>query len=281
MKKVGRYLLTAVPLIVGLLIQVLCSIVGSIAYGFFYGVKSAMSGTTVSEAEVQAGFADCIIYILIISQVIALVAFGIWYWLQNRGKAKRSFIKVVHGRTVCWVVLWGIGLQLATNIALQLVYLIVPDAIEGMQQLMETAGIGEVNMFSMLATVILAPIVEEIIFRGVTFKLAGKAGAGFLVANMIQAVMFGVYHANLVQGIYAFVLGLVLGYVAYKYNSLYPAILLHLAYNLSATLLSAVAEYLPVTIVVDVLLLLIGIVFILLGALLLKKDIHMQDEMEV
>ena len=155
---------------------------------------------------------------------------------------------------------------------MQIIYVISPGIMNEYAALVETVGIGQANVVSMLATVILAPIVEEIMFRGVTMRLAGKAGAGFLVANLIQAVAFGIYHFNLVQGIYATVLGLVLGYVAYKYDSIFPSILLHLVYNLVATLLGALAGVLPDTIVTQIVLIVIMLAAALFGIWLLKED---------
>jgi hypothetical protein len=38
----------------------------------------------------------------------------------------------------------------------------------------------------------------------------------FWVANILQAVLFGIYHMNPLQGIYAFFIGLFLGYVCHK-----------------------------------------------------------------
>ena len=81
----------------------------------------------------------------------------------------------------------------------------------------------------------LAPIAEEIIFRGITFKLARKFTAKFWIANTIQALMFGIAHGNLVQGTYAFALGLVIGYIYRKFNSLWAAMLAHLTFNFAGT----------------------------------------------
>ncbi len=272
MKKVGRYLLTLVPVLLGLGIQVLCSCAGGAIYGGIYGARAAMSGEAVSQAELMEGYAGIIIYILIVSQLIALLVFGIWYRKQIKTKVRRSFLEIVHGKTVLWIVLLGIALQIFTSLALQAAYLFVPDAIDNMSELLETAGVGEVNLFSMAATVILAPIVEEIIFRGVTMNLAKKAGASFVVANLIQAVLFGVYHANLVQGTYAGIVGLVMGYAAHKYGSLYPSVLLHLVYNLAATLLSAAGEYLPDTVITVVVLAAAAVILCIPGVYLFKSD---------
>lgn len=45
------------------------------------------------------------------------------------------------------------------------------------------------------------------------------------------------FHQNLVQGIYAGLLGLALGYVAYRYGTLFASMLMHLLYNLFGTVL--------------------------------------------
>lgn len=268
--------MTVLPVLLGLGIQVLCSFAGSMICGIIYGARAAMNGETVSEAEMQAGilafYSENVIYVLIISQLIALLVFSIWYHAQSKKNVKRKVTQIIHVKTIGWVVLLGIGLQAFTSVALQLVYMAAPEAVENLSELMETVGIGEMGVVSMLATVILAPIAEEVIFRGVTLNLAKKAGAPFLVANAVQALMFGIYHANLVQGAYAFAVGLVLGYAAHKYGSLYPAILLHLAYNLSATLLNAIAGSLPGTIWVYVVFVGIGVLFTAAGARLFQTD---------
>jgi len=53
------------------------------------------------------------------------------------------------------------------------------------------------------------------------------------IAVFLSAVLFGAYHGNMVQGVYAFVLGTLLGFIAYKFDSLVPNIVLHMAINVS------------------------------------------------
>ena len=57
-------------------------------------------------------------------------------------------------------------------------------------------------------TIILAPVGEELVFRGLTYRFARKA-LPFWGANILQAALFGVMHLNLFQGLYAFFLGTV------------------------------------------------------------------------
>lgn len=266
MKKKGNYLLTAVPLFVGLGIQMTCSMMAGRLYPAFY-VMTAEPGM-----DILAGYNSIIIYVLILSQIIEFVVFGVWYKQQNRGKEVRTLTQIVHRKTIGGIIFLGIGLQLLTNLFLQAVYLFLPDLLEEYVRLVETAGIGQVNIASMLATVILAPIVEEIMFRGITMRIAQKAGAGYIAANLIQAAAFGIYHLNLLQGTYAAVLGFVLGYAAYRYGSIYPSILLHLAYNFSATLLNVAGTLLPGTVAAWIIIMVVTVVTMLLGMWFFRTD---------
>ena len=273
MKKIGRYIVTVVPVLLGLAIQLFCSYAG----GTIFGVWATVNGVT----NLTVGYMEFVMYILIASQLIALLVFGCWYRGQRKNVVRRSFRQLMHGKTVLWIIFWGVGLQLFTNLALQVAYLIVPEAINNFSELMEIAGVGELGVATLVATVILGPSVEEIMFRGVTFRLAKKAGASFMAANVIQAVMFGIYHMNWVQGVYAGVLGLVLGYAAQKYGSLYPAILLHLSYNLAASVLSAVGEILPETIMTQVILAAVAVVCCVLGLRLFQADSKEEEKERV
>lgn len=82
-----------------------------------------------------------------------------------------------------------------------------------------------------LATGIIAPVVEELVFRGLVFKRA-KAYIGMVPAMMISAVTFGVIHGNLVQLVFAGSLGLLLAYFYDKSKNLLVPILCHMLVNI-------------------------------------------------
>ena len=93
-----------------------------------------------------------------------------------------------------------------------------------------------------LCIVIFAPIAEETALRGICFASARKImPAGWAIA--MQALLFGALHMNMLQSAYAFVLGLGLGYVMYRYNNLLVVIILHMGFNLVGSLGAA---YIPV-----------------------------------
>lgn len=78
-------------------------------------------------------------------------------------------------------------------------------------------------------TVLLAPLCEELLFRGFLYQSFLRFGQNFAV--FFSALLFGLYHANIVQTPFAFVLGILLGYVTIFYGLKY-ALFLHIFNNL-------------------------------------------------
>ncbi len=85
------------------------------------------------------------------------------------------------------------------------------------------------NFSMFLYAGILAPITEEILFRGLIQRTMLPFGKKFAI--LVSSLTFGLFHGNLIQTPYAFAVGLVLGYVAAEYNILW-AMVLHMINNL-------------------------------------------------
>jgi len=83
----------------------------------------------------------------------------------------------------------------------------------------------------------MAPIIEEIIFRGLVLNELKKVVPA-CPAIILQAIIFGIYHMNPLQGVYASLLGIVLGIAAEKTGSIWTPILIHISFNSISTLLS-------------------------------------------
>lgn len=132
--------------------------------------------------------------------------------------------------------LLGIGMQFVTTFIMVLVLLFLPAAMDEYQTLVEESGITEYGIMWFIATIILPPLVEETGFRGLGLTYLLRAGIPFAVANVMQAFAFGCFHMNITQGIYTFVLALVLGYVAHASGSIVPSMLMHAVYNVMGTI---------------------------------------------
>lgn len=96
-----------------------------------------------------------------------------------------------------------------------------------------------VILFVQLA--IIAPLVEELWFRGIVLESMRPYGNG--VAIFISGLLFGLTHANFAQFFYATVIGICLGYVAVSTKSIIPTTVLHAMFNsVAATLLLLLAD---------------------------------------
>lgn len=84
-----------------------------------------------------------------------------------------------------------------------------------------------------IAIAVVAPIYEEIIMRGIILNDFKKVTPVW-VAVLIQALAFGIMHFNIVQSTYAAILGIVLGVIYIKYNSIWMPILFHFAFNFTS-----------------------------------------------
>lgn len=157
--------------------------------------------------------------------------------LRIKGVARRYYVAAV---------LMGYGMQVVTTLIMVLVEILLPTVMEEYTSLVEDSGITTYGFMWVISTLVLPPLVEETGFRGLGLTYLKRAGVPFAVANLVQALAFGIFHMNLTQGIYTFVLGLVLGYVAHRSGSLAPAMLLHCTYNLMGTLgTGLIYDYLP------------------------------------
>lgn len=107
-----------------------------------------------------------------------------------------------------------------------------PNAMETLEALV--SGPLLVNL---LAVGVLAPIGEELIFRGAIFNLL-KENLPLRLAILLQGLIFGLYHMNLVQAPPTAVLGIFLGLVVYYTKSIWPAIIIHIVNNSAAILIS-------------------------------------------
>lgn len=247
MKKFGHFLLIFVPLILSNVIQYLAVF---FCMGFTCLIESCwyiFSATAdiydvISDLDYLLLSSDYNAYVMIIYTSLTLVVFGLWYYMRYEGNYRPHLRSTFHPLTILGVVMLMPGMQYLSSYIVDLTATLVPKWLEQYEELMESAGLDETFTLGLfLYSVIFAPLSEELIFRGVTMRQARRI-LPFWAANIIQAVLFGIFHMNWIQGIYAACLGLILGYVCERGGSIYHSILLHMLFNFWAAVLS---EYTP------------------------------------
>lgn len=246
--------LTVLVCICSLAVQVAVSLVGSNVISFVVAFQAAASGmadyTSIEQMCLEAVMAN--MGVLVFAAHVALIlVFSLWYRLGVRKQRVVAPLKeVITPKNMRITALLALGLCFLTNFGMEALLPVIPESIvDSYMTMMENAGVGE-DVFTIIATVCLAPIGEELIFRGVTLHFAEKftanmknRAAAFWIANALQALWFGVFHGNLIQGSYAFLLGMGLGYLAKRYKSVIPAMIAHCIINASSSFLWGFVYY--------------------------------------
>lgn len=95
-------------------------------------------------------------------------------------------------------------------------------------------------LLTVLYGCLVAPITEELVFRGVVLKNLSRVSQRFGI--FLSALFFALAHENIPQGLLAFVLGIFLAYITIENNSLVPAMIVHFCVNTVNTVFSVLAE---------------------------------------
>lgn len=277
-KKTGWTCLTFLPLIINLMIQIGMAVLFQIVYA----VIAAIQGMNIAETEqfILDKLAEQSGILVFSCHILFLIVFSIWYKF-GCGKPRPKVVNplpILNGKCILVTVVLSFGLCLFAQAFVFLGTFVAPEAIENYMELAEAAGLG-VDPITIIASVLLAPIGEEIICRGITYHYAKKIVAdmnnrrvAFWIANTLQALAFGIMHFNWVQGIYAFILGLGIGWLRERYNSLYPAMLAHAIINFSSTfLLEYILAPVPETCPAAVILMIVSIVITAVAVILEQK----------
>ena len=94
----------------------------------------------------------------------------------------------------------------------------------------------------LVAVVLWAPVIEEILFRGMVYRylsMALPAGAALL----FQGLLFGGMHGTMIWIVYASVMGCILGYVRKRTGSLHATIFMHIGFNGGAYLFAELVKW--------------------------------------
>lgn len=174
----------------------------------------------------------------VVSTVVSLVAAFIWFMVGYRKfyspeeKAEgRKFVK--NPLTIVMMITGTLAIYSFDVLLASLTAALSPASEEFYSTMMDIA-LGGSPVLAWITLAILAPINEELIFRGIILRKSSKAFTKVLPIILVQAILFGIMHLNPIQSIYAMVIGLFLGYIAYKSKSVIPSILLHALNNIVA-----------------------------------------------
>lgn len=202
---------------------------------FLVAVQSAGGGEGITFTEVMNSYMENALYLLLAASVICIPVFAL---LFRGDKKKEQTVKERETSITAWIVLAVMGVALCVSLNALIGFSGLEKLSQKYQQVAETLYSG--GIFLELLTVgILGPVCEELIFRGLMFqRLCGYVKP--VIAVLVSALMFGIYHGNLVQGVYAFILGTVMALCYLRFQTLWASIVIHVMANITSVCITEI-----------------------------------------
>ncbi len=174
---------------------------------------------------------------LIISSIFMLIIIKLFLLIkEHRYLHEYIHIKKITKKELITSVFLSISCILLAFITSNIILKIFPEVISGAKKISNIIESNNLKV-NILVVVITAPIIEELIYRLITFNILKKTFS-IKISIIIQAIFFSLLHANLYQFGYTFVLGIILGILMAKTNNIILPILTHSLNNLISLLFS-------------------------------------------
>lgn len=195
-------------------------------------VRLSMSG--ISQEEITAQVSGQILqYNVQITAISSLLMLPLaYYFLYER--QQRQIYRAFQVCRMLLVIPFGIALCIGVNMLIMISGL--PQLFPAYYQLAESIYQGKL-LFEILAVGVLPAMAEELIYRGILYKGFRKF-VPVVAANLLSAFVFGLMHMNMVQFVYAFVLGAAFAWVYERYKTLWAPVLMHMSANVFSVLLT-------------------------------------------
>lgn len=134
-----------------------------------------------------------------------------------------------------------IALGAALNIFISLAITLIPFPADWVESYSESSSVLTESgiLITLVTSVIAAPLVEEITFRGLIYSRL-KQGMPMFAAMIISAWVFGMMHGTVIWFLYAALIGLLLSWIYEKYHSLTASVLVHFSFNLFGSLMELI-----------------------------------------
>lgn len=170
--------------------------------------------------------------ISLISMLVSTLFIGlpVIVYLRFNGLSirKRLRINYISKNTLFAIILISIGFIVIIDELDRIVYTLFGQP-EFLQELVEQLKITSIinGVFIIFTLIIAAPLIEEMLFRGYLQKVLEESWKDITKAILVASLFFALVHLNPYWIVQIYLLGLVLGYLAWRTNSIIPGIILH------------------------------------------------------
>lgn len=205
---------------------------GQVVAGQGYMLYGQLSGSQMSPEELAVGanqlVEENIELITMLSGCVTILATWIFSKVRKKKFVEDYNLTPFNTKNLIPLVLMAVGYDLVIGG----VFTLLPESLaDDYAGSLSDPGAGiQGIVISFLFAAVVAPIVEELIFRGVLMRRLNKV-MNIFIAAFLSSLTFGLLHGNIVQNTYATVLGLVMAFVAVRCGSILSSIFFHVVFN--------------------------------------------------
>lgn len=259
------------PMLIHLAVTFILYFVYMFLASFWIGFKNAGNVDVVAlTQQVMESYTKHALYLLLLTSVICIPVFAL---LCRADRKREQNARKAETSKMAWILLVILAVALCVSLNLLIGISGLEKYSKSYQEVANTLYSGGI-VLELLTVGILGPICEELVFRGLMFRrLCGYMKP--IIAVLVSALMFGIYHGNIVQGVYAFFLGMIMALCCQRFNTLWAPIVIHVAANITSvciTEIPIIGKMFEQTSVVIVATITTTILWIVIAAILLKKS---------
>ena len=163
--------------------------------------------------------------VALLANVFVVAVLLLWFRLRHKPLGKAAGLRRCSGWTAAFSAFAALGLFVAINLALAL----LPEAWLTAYNA-DMAPIASTGLLTALSIVVMGPLAEELVFRGIIQTRLLRAMPSW-TAVVLQATLFAIIHGTPIQIVYALLLGLALGFLRSRTGSILPGLAAHAAFN--------------------------------------------------
>ena len=221
--------------------------------------------------------------ISLLSMLISTLMIGlpviIYLRINKLSIRQRLRINKISHNTLFSIIIISIGFIIIIDELDRIIYVLFgsPDFLGELVEQLKITSVYN-GFLIILTTVIVAPVVEEILFRGFLQKVLEESWEDITKAILVTSLFFALIHLNPYWIVQIYLLGMLLGYLSWRTNSIIPGIILHGLNNGFAVALNNVENvfnrYYNWHEHVNPLWIFIAIILIIFGFKMLNKDLE-------
>lgn len=203
-------------------------------------IITAGKSTEEIQGELNTLVSSYSLHLTALTNLVLIPIYVLFLRCDEKKRVSASGVRYVMPKVKDMVLIFVLGMAAAVSVNVIVSLSQIARFSPKYQQVSQMIYSGSI-FIEIVSAVIAAPVLEELFFRGMIYKRLRDI-VNVKAAVVISALFFGAFHGNLVQLVYAFIIGFMLAYVYEKFKTIWVPIVFHMGANLISILIT---ELLP------------------------------------